>query len=147
MGDVAGQEVARGAHHLNRVESNLERFVHGVSPHGMAGDAEVFYAACPVPEGVASTDALNVVLDISMNPSNAHSLVVSEARDGEREIEEVRFGGIICEEMALEEGSLEIGLACVVAVWLESSGSSTFAKGSLLLCAYMYIFMLLFIFV
>ena len=118
MGDVAAQKVARGAYHLNRVEFNLERLVHGVSPHGMAGDVEMICAACPVPEGVASTNVLNVVLDIRLNPSNAYSLILSEARDREREVEEVHFGRIVCEEMAFEEGFLEVALACVVPLWL-----------------------------
>lgn len=96
MGYVARQEVARGAHHLNRVYFNLDRFFHCGPPHRMAGDVEMICAACPVPEGVGLTNVSNVVLDVGLNPTNAHSLVVPEAGDGEGEVEQVRFGRVIC---------------------------------------------------
>lgn len=118
MRDVSGYEIARGANHLNGIEPNMDRLLHSRPPHGMARDVEMVGPSRSVPEWIGPTYVPNVVLHEGLDPANAYSLVVPQARDGEGEEEEVRLRRIGCEEVAFEEGFLEVGLTCVVPTWL-----------------------------
>lgn len=118
MRDVAGDEIARGANNLNGIELNMDRLLHSRPPDRMARDVEMVGPSRPVPERVGPAYVPNVVPHERLDPANAYSLVVPQAGDGEGEEEEVRLRRVVREEVAIEEGFLEVALACVVPTWL-----------------------------